>query len=195
MVVQLPQFRHTDRLFRGTSSPFVTVSHSHNFLQLLRKEYIGVPVTPETSPMVEGLRVRTAVLGVIDSWIRVGGGALDILNNIELRTTVAAFLSSDIHAVSAEETEEYEVAELHTTYTSALDSLHLLVRTHLPRPPIHDDSPAGDGSGDVSESVSGVRGLPNIDAISVQALVDQIDLFAQTVLSPVLEEVHDLHVS
>jgi hypothetical protein len=132
-------------------------------------------------------------LGVLESWISVGSGSLDILNNIELQTAVATFLKPESYDVPSSEDEAQDTVQLRPAFDAAVTSLRDAFRTYLERPPLQDDDvQPRESNSDESEVANGTRGLPNIDNISAEGLVDQLDLFAQTVLNPVLDEVREL---
>jgi hypothetical protein len=128
----------------------------------------------------------------MEDWIRFGGGALDVLNNSELQTTVAAFLDADSHTAPDTEDESSD-KQLHASYNAAVVSLRSTFKTCSQRPPLHDDSLGQNGdSYNVPARPVDTRSLSDFDALTAEDLVDHLDSLGQTVLNTVLEDVSDL---
>jgi hypothetical protein len=159
--------------------------NSDRTLQLLRKEYLGTSLStlpPEEQTKL--LRSHIAVLDVMQAWIKNGGGAMDIINSSDLRTTVNSFLTSCSQMPSSA-SQDPVVVQLVQAQASALLSLHRTFLNETRRPSILDAGAPVPLGHDPSVPVV----VPNVDSVTAQDIVSWLDTSAQAAFGSILEEV------
>jgi hypothetical protein len=149
--------------------------------QLLRKEYV-TPRDPISQDASKHIHSRRSVLHIMEEWIESGGGALDVLHNPELQTTIQAFLEADIHHVSGSEIDQ----PTSTLYQQSLESLKNVFMTCIQRPPLHDNAT------DIylaNRAESSSRTVPDFDAISAAELVTFVDRIGRALMGKIINDV------
>ena len=131
------------------------------------------------------IHLRIAVLATLSDWMRVGGGAQDILDDAELHAAMNSFLHSSV---------DHHLPTAQSDYTNARSALEQLSKSRrgfertfdaqTRRPSVRSDT-VGETAplGDLG------RELPNIDSLTSEELVNHLDAMATAASSIVVDEV------
>ncbi|TFK45164.1 hypothetical protein BDQ12DRAFT_50569 [Crucibulum laeve] len=181
-------------VFRSFVTPFV-------FFELLRKQYITIQAvgsSPSCSEYHTVANSRVAVLETMKEWITIGGGAQDILDDLQLYNAVRSFLTSESdHMVfKSENFEDESVRQAWATLTQAKSALHSAFLSQTMRPTIprvlHNARPNTTANGARTRYVS-TRDPPDLDRMDPEEFVDNLDGMACAAFSNVTEE--DLYIT
>jgi len=162
-------------------------------LKLLRKNFVGSrpSSSPSSSGPVHVLRYRTEVLGAMKEWITAGGGAQDCLDDAPLYETVRTFLDTPLDRSELELLPSNDDPELLQSW-DALETMKKntlsMFMSHTLRPPAltaADPRPAA-APGHVRNFGSQV---PDIDLVTAEDFVDNLNAMAFAAFSNVIEEV------
>jgi GTPase-activating protein BEM2 len=165
--------------------------------QLLRKVYLKTQ-TPANAASVEDyvkcISSRTAVLETLRTWLSKGGGAQDMLDDVQLLQALRTFLdsSSDHFIAVSPNLSEPKVKQALDTLNDTRKHLTRKVYSSAMRPPLSRVAPFTRQS--LTTSDSRVRNLssrepPDMDRLSVEEFVDNLDGMAFAVFNNVNEEV------
>ncbi|KAH8827785.1 rho GTPase activating protein 22 [Flagelloscypha sp. PMI_526] len=182
-------------VFRSYVTPLV-------FFELLRKLYIraqprGSPPLPDD--YISAASTRSEVLDTMREWIVVGGGAQDLLDDHDLHTSVFAFLENPTdHQIQEQTTfQDPSVQQIWSSLHSSRMSLNATIIAQVSRPSRRQDRmgapPRSPTSSTQRPKVHGQREAPDIDHITPEDLVDNLDALAAAAFSNVTEE--DLFVT
>ncbi|GLB37976.1 putative GTPase-activator protein for Rho-like GTPases [Lyophyllum shimeji] len=181
-------------VFRSFVSPVV-------FFELLRKLYITSQPVGSSPPVGEYVHVITArgeVLETIKEWLSVGGGAQDVLDDVQLFNALQSFLDSpsDHIVYEAKNFSAPNVQQSFSRLTEARRTLRSSFISQTMRPlttrgPAIPRSPVNDG-GFRTRNLS-MREPPDIDHVDAEDFVDNLDGMACAAFSNVTEE--DLYVT
>jgi hypothetical protein len=170
-----------------------TSIHISSFLvQLLRKLYVNSQprdCSPSVPEYISLIAARSEVLAIIKEWFNTGGGAQDALDDPQLCNTVQSFLDSTAtHAIL--ETSTFQDPSIGNAWRNLEQTIYLLTRsfnaqTQRPTRPGHFVKP----SPLRSRSGNGGKEAPDVDRISAEELVDNLDDMASAAFSNVTEEV------
>ncbi|KAF5354352.1 hypothetical protein D9758_010729 [Tetrapyrgos nigripes] len=166
------------------------------FFELLRKVYLRVQ-TPSTAISVEDylkcISSRTAVLETLKTWLSKGGGAQDMLDDVQLLQALRTFLdsSSDHFIPVTHNLNESSVKQAWDALNDARKLLKRNVHSYAMRPPISRTAPFTRQA--LTASDSRVRNLssrepPDMDRLSVEEFVDNLDGMAFAAFNNVNEE-------
>lgn len=163
--------------------------------QLLRKLYITSQPTgssPNSAEYVHVANKRNEVLIATKEWLTIGGGAQDILDDIQLFNAVRSFLeSTDDHGFHQSESfKEPPAQQAWNTLLSTKKSLDAVFTSQTMRPPItriHAQKSALNGSR--TRKMTTTREPPDMDRMDPEDLVDNLDGMACAAFSNVTEEV------
>lgn len=167
--------------------------------QLLRKIYIksqpaGSPPLPDQ--YVAAITSKSQVLETIKLWLTKGGGAQDVLDDSQLLQALRAFFTSSsdhlIHS-SAATFGDSSVRQAWDSLTESRQALESLLHESTMRPSFTSRSSAISRN-TVTTSESRVRNLstrepPDMDRLSPEEFVDNIDGMAFAAFNNVTEEV------
>ncbi|KAG6901253.1 hypothetical protein C0995_014541 [Termitomyces sp. Mi166 len=172
------------------------------FFELLRKLYITpqpVGSSPPVGEYVQVLTARTQVLDTIKEWLTFGGGAQDVLDDIQLFHALQSFLDSPANHVvyEAKNFTDPVVQQCKARLTEARESLLVVFNSQTKRPlttrgPPIPRGPAITGNSARTRTLS-MREPPDIDRFDVQEFVDNLDGMACATFSNVTEE--DLYIT
>ncbi|KAL0955530.1 hypothetical protein HGRIS_001768 [Hohenbuehelia grisea] len=180
-------------VFRSFVTPLV-------FFELLRKLYIGFkPSEQSVDAYANTIRKRTEVLYTIKEWLSIGGGSQDILDDSQLFTAIRAFFDSPAEHVipdlPADIAGNANLVQAITALKAERESLAQTLALQTMRP--H----ASKGLKPISTPVIHMsrtraatsREPPDIDRVSPEELVDNLNAMACAAFSNVSEE--DLHIT
>ncbi|KIO30491.1 hypothetical protein M407DRAFT_5566 [Tulasnella calospora MUT 4182] len=167
--------------FRSFVTPLV-------LFELLRKRFVGgqtardplaAALQRDSSPSGESTespattQLRLDVLSTLSYWFSVGGGAQDILDDLELYQSVQAFLNSDLPGTSP------DVVAVRKSLFETFVSLTSL--------PVRDVTPPKEANGVESSTHRFGSQPPPLDDVTPDDLVSNLDCIAQTVFRGVTE--------
>ncbi|KAG8910322.1 rho GTPase-activating protein, partial [Tulasnella sp. 408] len=167
--------------FRSFVTPLV-------LFELLRKRFVGGHATSDplaaalkrdSSPSGESTespattQLRLDVLSTLSYWFTVGGGAQDILDDLELYQSVQAFLNSDLPGTSP------DVLSVRKSLLETFVSLTSL--------PVRDVAPPKEPNGTEPSTHRFGSQPPPLDEVTPDDLVSNLDSIAQTVFRGVTE--------
>ncbi|KAF4562974.1 rho GTPase-activating protein [Pleurotus pulmonarius] len=174
------------RVFRSFVTPLV-------FFELLRKLYISFqPQTHEAKDYFVPIRKRSEVIQTLSKWITDGGGAQDILDDPQLFNSMKSFLESETdHTMNG--ISNCDDGDVANSWSSLLEERTSLGRDfHLQSMRPKACSPQPRGSVARMRNVSS-REPPNLDQVTAEELVEDIDGMAFAAFSTVTDE--DLFIS
>ncbi|KAF4598923.1 rho GTPase-activating protein [Pleurotus pulmonarius] len=174
------------RVFRSFVTPLV-------FFELLRKLYISFqPQTHEAKDYFVPIRKRSEVIQTLSKWITDGGGAQDILDDPQLFNSMKSFLESETdHTMNG--ISNCDDGDVANSWSSLLEERASLGRDfHLQSMRPKACSPQPRGSVARMRNVSS-REPPNLDQVTAEELVEDIDGMAFAAFSTVTDE--DLFIS
>ncbi|KIJ66150.1 hypothetical protein HYDPIDRAFT_187160 [Hydnomerulius pinastri MD-312] len=172
-------------VFRSFVTPIV-------FFELLRKRFVGSRPSsnPATSGPIHVLRYRSEILGAMKEWVTTGGGAQDCLDDGQLYETVRVFLEAPLDRSMPDVTPGDDDVELSKAWDmleeTKKDTLSTFI-SHTMRPPtlaVATIRPVGVGT----HSRSFGNQAPDIDHISAEDLVDNLNAMGFAAFSNVSEE-------
>ncbi|KAF9222356.1 hypothetical protein BS17DRAFT_838369 [Gyrodon lividus] len=172
-------------VFRSFVTPVV-------FFELLRKRFVGSRPSshPSTSGPVHVVRYRSEILGAVKEWVTSGGGAQDCLDDSQLYETVRTFLEAPLDRSMPDFTSSDDDTELLQAWdgleATRKDTLSTFI-SYTMRPPtlaVATLRPSG-----VSSHVRNFGNQsPDIDLITAEDLVDNLDAMGFAAFSNILEE-------
>ncbi|KAF5377413.1 hypothetical protein D9757_009715 [Collybiopsis confluens] len=182
-------------VFRSFVTPLI-------FFELLRKIYIkiqpsGSPPLPDQ--YLTAISSKSHVLETIKLWLTKGGGAQDALDDAQLFQALRTFFASPsdhiIHFASTA-LQDTAIRLAWDALNDSREALERLLRTQTMRPSNYRSAPASRST--VTTSESRVRNLstrepPDLDRISPEEFVDNIDGMAFAAFNNVTEE--DLYIT
>jgi hypothetical protein len=150
----------------------------------LRKEYVNTALTDP----VAVLRSRIAVLRVMEDWVRLGGGALDALNDPELQATITSFLDQKETLLPISNEIDLVLEDVRQAHGVTFSSFRRTFFACTQCPVVLDGTTQTDG---ITSSVpnGGARELPDFDTMTPQDLIQFIDACGRATLSKILKEV------
>ena len=160
--------------------------------QLLRKIYstaqpAGSP--PSASNHLLMARTRNEVLVTIQEWLTIGGGAQDILDDVQLFNAIQSFLEIPIELKPDDSPAVEQAWEL---LVETKRSLKLTFISQTMRPTIsrgfHNSRPQGNSRGAKTRNIS-TRDPPDLDRMDPEDFVDNLDGMAGAAFSNVTQEV------
>lgn len=171
-------------VFRSFVTPIV-------FFELLRKRFLGSRPSsqPSANSYLHVIQFRSEVLEAIKDWITSGGGAQDCLDDVQLFAAVRSFLDSpfDRSSFDAPTTVENDVGQAWDVLDSVRQTTHTTFITQTRRPPsvlLADSRPL--------KSTPRARSFgnqpPDLDAISADELVENLNAMGSAALSNISEE-------
>ncbi|KAF8883269.1 hypothetical protein BD779DRAFT_1674611 [Infundibulicybe gibba] len=180
-------------VFRSFVTPLV-------FFELLRKIYITAQTTGPNPPVFDYLQVinnRREVLETIKEWFTVGGGTQDIVDEIQLYGSIRSFLyeAADHSIFQAPNFTDPNVNQAWLSLQQTKNSLSLIFGSQTMRPPV-SRPPTLRATANINPSRTrnlGAREPPDIDHISPEDLVDNLDGMACATFTNVTEE--DLYIT
>ncbi|KAJ3722154.1 rho GTPase activating protein 22 [Lentinula guzmanii] len=182
-------------VFRSFVTPLI-------FFELLRKIYIkSQPVgsSPLPDQYLAVISSKSRVLDTLKLWLTKGGGAQDVLDDSQLLQALRTFFSSssdhNIHS-SAATFEDSNVRQAWDNMTESRQTLEQLLRSQSMRP--SNTRTHALFRNTVTTTESRVRNLstrepPDIDSVSPEEFVDNIDGMAFAAFNNVTEE--DLYIT
>ena len=133
----------------------------------------------------QALKERQSVLRTLGEWIQSGGGAQDALDDLELYTAIRSFLiESDDREITGQSTETTETLQ---DIVRERESL-LRMFTALTMRPQSRHVPVRGSSGGTAAHNFGVRS-PQIEELTAEELVDNLDAMASAAFRNVVQEV------
>lgn len=150
---------------------------------------------PPISEYLHVARARSEVMETMKEWISAGGGAQDILDDLQLLHAMQAFLNGATdHSVP--ESPNYNDASVQQAWQSLSEthqSLSRVFQSCTMRPTSSGHAPMSKATLSINESR--VRNLstrepPDIDRLDAEELVDNLDGMACAAFSNVTEEVN-----
>ncbi|KDQ28454.1 hypothetical protein PLEOSDRAFT_1077284 [Pleurotus ostreatus PC15] len=169
------------RVFRSFVTPLV-------FFELLRKLYISFqPQTHEAKDYFVPMRKRSEVIQTLSEWITNGGGAQDILDDPQLFNSMKSFLESEIdHAMNGiTECDDVDVVNSWSILLEERTSLGRAFHLQSMRPKALSPQPRGSAAR--MRNISS-RDAPNLDQVTAEELVEDIDGMAFAAFSTVTDE-------
>ncbi|KAG2347597.1 hypothetical protein BDR05DRAFT_927537 [Suillus weaverae] len=171
-------------VFRSFVTPIV-------FFELLRKRFLGSRPSsqPSANSHLHVIQFRSEVLEAIKDWITSGGGAQDCLDDVRLFEAVRSFLDSPLDRSSFDTltTAENDVSQAWDALDSARQITHTAFTTQTQRPPS-----AFLASARPLKSIPRARSFgnqpPDLDAISADELVENLNAMGSAALSNISEE-------
>ena len=160
--------------------------------QLMQKRYTG-PRSPRQSLSVQEcldfIHRRSQVIDVMGEWMFQGGGAQDVLDDVQLFNTVYSFLNTPSnHLLQSSVLDEPKVHQAWDVLQQRRNSLASSFNSQTMRPASRDTS-------NVKLPISNLKARnlgkepPDIDRISAEQLVENLDAMAAAAFSNVSEEV------
>ncbi|KAJ6626628.1 hypothetical protein B0H10DRAFT_1997916 [Mycena sp. CBHHK59/15] len=177
-------------VYRSLVSPLV-------FFELLRKMYIQTQPRGPVPSVAEYLYVagsRTEILDTLKNWLTRGGGAQDMLDDVNLYTATRAFLdnSTDHVMLQSANASDPGVQQAWSTLTEVRCGLRQTFATYTMRPPAAfstlNHAPIAPINGQRSRHQNQSREPPDIDRVDPEELVDNLDAMASAAFSNVTEE-------
>ena len=137
------------------------------------------------------LRYRTEILGAVKEWIAVGGGAQDCLDDAPLYETVRTFLDTPLDRSELESLPSNDDPELLQSW-EALEAMKAntlsMFMSHTLRPPVLSAvTPRPAAALGHAKSFGGQA--PDIDLVTAEDFVDNLNAMAFAAFSNVTEEV------
>ncbi|KAJ3831708.1 hypothetical protein F5878DRAFT_667275 [Lentinula raphanica] len=180
-------------VFRSVVTPLI-------FFELIRKIYIksqpvGSPPLPDQ--YLTAIASRSRVLDALKLWLTKGGGAQDVLDDSQLLHAFQTFFASSsdhlIHS-SASTFEDPSVRQAWDNLADSRKTLEQLLRSQTMRPSSTRTQAIPRNT--VITTESRVRNLstkepPDLDRVSAEEFVDNIDGMAFAAFNNVTEETHD----
>lgn len=171
-------------VFRSFVTPIV-------FFELLRKRFLSSRPSsqPSANSYIHVIQFRSEVLEAIKDWITSGGGAQDCLDDVQLFEAVRSFLDRpfDRSSFDAPTTVENDVVQAWDALDSARQITHTAFTTQTQRPPsvfLANARPL--------KSTPRARSFgnqpPDLDAISADELVENLNAMGAAALSNISEE-------
>jgi hypothetical protein len=135
---------------------------------------------------------RTEVFVTIKEWLTIGGGAQDILDDVQLYNAVWSFLesASDHFVLKATMFDAPPVQKAWEYLVEVKRSVISAFKSQTMRPTISRHNPRMPGNRDPrTRNMSITRDPPDLDRMDPEAFVDNIDGMASAALSNVTQEV------
>ncbi|KAF6752251.1 rho GTPase activating protein 22 [Ephemerocybe angulata] len=180
--------------FRSFVTPLV-------FFELLRKLYITSQPAGSSPQVEEYLNVasrRNEVLATMKEWVSTGGGAQDLLDDVQLYTSLQSFLDSPtdhiVHKALA--FDETDVQEAWQGVDAAREGLRACFISQTMRPAlsgVHNQIRATGGTNGVRARHTAPRDPPDLDRMDPEDFVDNLDGMACAAFGNVTEE--DLYIT
>jgi len=162
--------------------------------QLLRKTYITSQPpgpSPTVSDYIQVFNRRNEVFVTINEWLTIGGGAQDILDDVQLYNAVWSFLDSrSDHSILKAAT--FDAPPVQTALESLVEMKSSLLSTfkvQTMRPKISHHNPQTPGKRGPRTRNLSARDPPDLDRMDPEAFVDNIDGMASAAFSNVTQEV------
>ncbi|KDQ56347.1 hypothetical protein JAAARDRAFT_36524 [Jaapia argillacea MUCL 33604] len=177
-------------VFRTFVTPLV-------FFELLLKRYFSANTKGDLGSIPNALRMiqtRSELLETIKDWFESGGGAQDILDDLQLYTGMRSFLTGNAEQTQPQTAafEDHSVLQAWHTLDEHRKSLVSLFLSQTMRPqtrPVPAPQPSSTGVG----ARHFTKDAPDVDNIDAQDFVDNLDSMAAAVFNNVSEE--DLFVT
>lgn len=158
----------------------------------MQKRYTGSRSPRQSLTVQECLdltRKRSQVIDVMGEWMLQGGGAQDVLDDVQLFNTVRSFLSNPSnHLLQSSALDDPKVRQAWDVLQQSRDSFASSFNSQTMRPTSRDVS-----NTKLPISNSKARNLgkepPDIDRISPEQLIENLDAMAAAAFSNVSEEV------
>ncbi|KAG2153395.1 hypothetical protein DEU56DRAFT_727081 [Suillus clintonianus] len=171
-------------VFRSFVTPIV-------FFELLRKRFLGSRPSsqPSSTSSLHVIQFRSEVLEAIKDWITSGGGAQDCLDDVQLFEAVRSFLESPLDRASldASTMDGNDVRQAWDALDSARQMTLAAFTAQTRRPPS-----AYLANARPLNSTPRVRSFgnqsPDVDAISADELVENLNAMGSAALSNISEE-------
>ncbi|KAF7346781.1 Rho GTPase activating protein 22 [Mycena sanguinolenta] len=175
--------------YRSLVSPLV-------FFELLRKMYIQTRprgAVPSVAELLYVVGSRTEVLDTIKDWLVRGGGASDMLDDLQLHTAVRSFIDDPVEHIISQSANSSDpgVEQACSTLTEVRSRLRRTFETSTMRPPAPFPSlghPSTTANGQRARLHTQTREPPDIDRIEPEELVDNLDAMACAAFGNVTEE-------
>ncbi|KAF8805136.1 hypothetical protein BYT27DRAFT_7105396 [Phlegmacium glaucopus] len=179
-------------VFRSFVSPL-------NFFEHLRKIY-STTQPAGSSPAASGhllvARIRNEVLITIQEWLTIGGGAQDILDDVQLFNAIQSFLEIRTEQYTVKPDDIPIVEQAWESLVEAKRSLKRTFMSQTMRPTIsrgfHNLRPQGNSRGARTRNIS-TRDPPDMDRMDPDDFVDNLDGMAGAAFSNVTQE--DLYIT
>jgi hypothetical protein len=153
-------------------------------VQLLRKRYVGAGLQADDDELLLLIRTRTAVLSVLSDWIRVGGGAQDILDDDELYEKIQTFLDSHLdQQLPLQSRKEASIRRAYGTLTETRRLFRDTLVSQTRRPTTRRNAVHPSLTDDFGKNP------PDVDALAAEELVAQLDAMGAAVSSALVDEV------
>ena len=164
-------------------------------MQLLRKRYVSASNANLSSPasLVQVARVRGDIIEVLNEWLRSGGGSQDLLDDSALYLAIKSFLeSSSDHAIpESQHKGDAEVTESWAGLKSRISNLTTLFTSQTLRPSL-PATPAQDKKKKTSSGVLVFTDLPDLDRMTPEDLVYDLNAMASAAFQNITEDVRSL---
>ena len=148
--------------------------------------------TPSASDLLVA-RTRNEVLVTMQEWLTIGGGAQDILDDVQLFNTIRSFLETETEQCMVK-SDDNPIA-LEQAWESFLEtrrSLKLTFMSQTMRPTIsrgfHNLRPQGSSRGTRTRNIT-TRDPPDLDRMAPEDFVDNLEGMAGAAFSNVTQEV------
>lgn len=165
---------------------------SNNYVQLLRKKYLTAQIksqSPSAAEVASVVRARSEVLETINRWIHDGAGAQDALDDSQLLASFTAFFrdSSD-HAPPSHLLNNND-SNVHGGFSLINDNRKAVYASFMAQTMRPIVRPALEPVGDSSTSASYGPEAPDIEKITAEELVGNLDAMAAATFRNVTQEV------
>ncbi|KAJ7591782.1 rho GTPase activating protein 22 [Mycena floridula] len=172
-------------VFRSFVTPIV-------FFELLRKMYLKAQ-TQTASDSLFVIATRTDVLETMKEWIAVGGGAQDILDDVQLAHAIQVFLdtSADHIIYGVVGSTDLSIQTAMRALEAGKQALRRVLESCTMRPPplVHGPLPRALQTTNESRVRNlSAREPPDVDRVTADELVDNLDGMACAAFSNVTEE-------
>ena len=178
--------------FEVSALLYTSIYYTDVPFQLMQKRYIG-PRSPRQSLSVQDclglIHKRSQVIDVMGEWIFQGGGAQDVLDDVQLFNTVSSFLRTPSnHLLQGSALDDPKVHQAWDVLQQRRNSFASSFNSQTMRPTNRDVSNVKLPIGNPKARNLG-KEPPDIDRISPEQLVENLDAMAAATFSNVSEEV------
>ena len=150
--------------------------------------------SPSGSDHLLVARTRNEVLVTMQEWLTIGGGAQDILDDVQLFNTVQSFLDTETEQQYMVKSDDNPIAmeQAWETLLETKRSLKLTFISQTMRPTIsrgfHNLRPQGSNRGARTRNIN-LRDPPDLDRMAPEDFVDNLEGMASAAFSNVTQEV------
>lgn len=160
----------------------------------MRKIYSTAQPAGSPPPASEHLvtRIRNEVLITIQEWLTIGGGAQDILDDVQLFNAIQTFLELQNEQCTVKSDDNAAVEQARESLVETKRSLKLTFMSQTMRPTIsrgfHNLRPQGNNRSTRMRNIS-TRDPPDMDRMDPEDFVDNLDGMAGAAFGNVTQEV------